>query len=70
MHQGDIRRQETHGLDLSHKACPLQPLIEQGLVERSDLAPAFEVCAIEPDEVAILGEGSGKGLRGCESIVI
>ena len=37
VHQGHIRAQEAHVLDLPYQAAPLQPLVEELLVERSDL---------------------------------
>src|ERR687898_3290245 len=46
VHQGHIRAQEAHILDLPYQAAPLQPLIEELLVERSDLLSPFEVRAV------------------------
>jgi hypothetical protein len=46
-----IRTQETHSLNLSHKARPVKPLIEQWLMEGCDLATALQVRAAEPDQV-------------------
>jgi hypothetical protein len=59
VHQGDVRAQESHVLDFPHQAAPLQPLVEELLVERSDLLTPFEVCAVEPDEIAVLREDGG-----------
>jgi hypothetical protein len=62
VHQGNVWCQETHTLHLSHEARPLKPLIEQWLMEGSDLTSAFEMRAIETDEITVLGEWSGKRL--------
>jgi hypothetical protein len=61
MHHSHLWGQETHACDLSYEAGPLQPLVEQWLMERSDLTAAFEVRTIETDQIAVLGKGGRKG---------
>jgi hypothetical protein len=62
VHQGNVGAQEPHVLDLPYQAAPFQPLVEELLVERSDLLTPFEVCAVEADEIAILREDGGEGV--------
>lgn len=56
VHNGDIRIQEGHGLDLSDKTRAFKPFIELGLMERGDLGAAFRVRAIESNEVGERGD--------------
>src|ERR671916_3095578 len=62
VHQGDVRAQESHVLDFPHQAAPLQPLVEESLVERSDLLAPREVRAVEADEISVLREDGGEGI--------
>ena len=48
--------------DLSHKASPLQPFVEQRLMEGHDLTAALQMRAIESDEVTVIGEWRDKSL--------
>jgi hypothetical protein len=60
VHHGNVGAHEPRVRDLPHEAAPLQPLIEELLVERGDLPAPFEVGAIERDEISILVNTAAK----------
>ena len=62
MHQGDVGTQKPDARDLADEAGPLEVCVKASLVKRGDLLSSFDVRPIEPDEVTLLGEGSGVGL--------
>jgi hypothetical protein len=62
VHQADARTQVPDLCHLTNEARSLEPLIEQWLMGRSNLAAAFEVRPIERDKIAFVVERRSEGL--------
>jgi hypothetical protein len=60
VHQNNVWAQETHALDVCNQPYPFEPLVEQWLMECDNLVATLEVRAVERDQMAVRGEGSGK----------
>src|SRR4029453_117615 len=51
-----VRGQELNPRHVSNEARAFEPLVEQRLVKRHHVLTPLEMCAVECDEVAVLGK--------------
>jgi hypothetical protein len=62
MHYSNIVRQKAHTPNFPYKTAAFDKSVKELLVKQSDFLTPFEVCAIKPHKITVLGLWSSKCL--------